>query len=103
MSTNYYFKWNDNKVNDIHIGKRSCGWVPLFQATPYFRSVNDIKNFYIQNKAQVKIIDEYDTEYTWEELEKELINWPGERNHYPYKDFFYQDEAGYDFTEREFS
>ena len=135
MGTNYYFKIKDVKLNLdfpnnmdgikneileilseklddltlIHIGKRSAGWKPLFQKTKYFSSVKEIREFYNKNEEALLIINEYDEELTFKELEKELIDWnmgpqpvkPLE--HIGLGDSYYIDKELYDFCIYEFS
>lgn len=61
---------------EIHIGKRSGGWLPLFQYRETMSSVEKIKDVY--NTGKFAIYDEYwDKEYTWNEFEDALINWNG--------------------------
>lgn len=130
MSTNYYFKLEDGVVEKmkevnpafevfvpecvngqefgmLHIGKRSCGWKPMFQETDWYGSVKEIKHFYDQYKDVVDIIDEYGEVLNWSQLEEALINWKGERSHlnpndYDYIDnnflkFVFKDKEGYEF------
>lgn len=100
----------------IHIGKRSGGWLPLFQKTNYYSSVKEIKDFYIKNKEHLLIIDEYDVEYSLDELDEEIFNWnkgnPEAKTHLDlneyrngsnYGAFYYIDSEGYEFTDTEFS
>lgn len=100
-------KWTLEEASAIHIGKRSGGWYPLFQKTKYYSSVKDIKDFYIKNEKYLSIIDEYDREYTLNELEEELFTWNADNNaarsHMDYGTMYYLDSEGYEFTKREFS
>ena len=91
MSTNYYLltknksiaeKIGDFELTDtpdwgylIHIGKRSCGWLPLFQSHNGIKSVRDIEEWC--KLPEITIIDEYDEELAWSQLKDELINWNG--------------------------
>lgn len=91
MGTNYYLltknksiaeKIGDFELTDtpdwgylIHIGKRSCGWLPLFQSHSVIKSVKDIEEW--SRLPGVIILDEYDEVLTWEQLKKELIDWNG--------------------------
>ena len=59
----------------IHIGKRSGGWLPLFQSHKGIKSVKDIEAWC--QLPEVTILDEYDTGLTWEQLKEELIYWNG--------------------------
>lgn len=132
MSTNYYFRLKGIKNNvtfpscssnlinmiqnkmdiifegicEIHIGKRAGGYKPLFQKTEYFKSVADIRKFYSENKDCLTIVDEYNTELTFPELEEELISWcKGNRNarNNCGEEYFYTDDEGYNFNEMDFS
>lgn len=60
---------------EIHIGKRSCGWLPLFQSHRGIKSVKDIEKWC--ELPEITIINEYDEEFTWEQLKEELIYWNG--------------------------
>ena len=91
MSTNYYLltknrsiaeKIGDFELTDtpdwgylIHIGKRSCGWLPLFQSHRGIKSVKDIEEWC--KLPEITILDEYDKVLTWKQLKEELINWNG--------------------------
>ena len=82
MGTNYYIR----KVKPIevrpefHIGKRSCGWKPLFESyhsdapygynisvdRPYVDRVSDIKA--LVESGEWEIIDEYDNTVTYDQF-----------------------------------
>lgn len=128
MSTNYYFYFNpenikinylfsnfDEEFEDIlnqklidfieqisiiPIGQRSAGWKPLFHQTDYYCSVQGIRDFYEANKDNLIILDEYDKQLTFEELEKQLINWNKHnqkaKNHEGLSGV-YEDDAGNEF------
>lgn len=60
----------------IHIGKRSCGWKPLFHEHKHaYDSVEGMKKFIKKYQKSIRIFDEYEREFTLEELEDNLINW----------------------------
>ena len=69
----------DNECNnieynsDIHIGQNAGDYVTLLREQPYYNSVPEMKKFYLSNKDKYIIIDEYDRELTWEELESKFI------------------------------
>ena len=94
MGTNYYImitnkelveKYfpNEYKLVDypyfgyeVHIGKRSCGWKPLFQTHKNaYDSVEEMKNFINRHKNDIRIFDECGEEFDIKGLEDELINW----------------------------
>lgn len=91
MGTNFYLlvknksiaeKIGDFELTDkpdwgyeIHIGKRSGGWLPLFQSHPGIKSVKDFE--YYCTMPDVRIYNEYYEEFTWEQLKEELIYWNG--------------------------
>lgn len=79
---------------DIHIGKRSSGWKPLFQKQEQFSSVRELKQFYLNNSDKYEIVNEYGVIYTWEDLEEELINWNGQRENCDRSDS-YKDSDGF--------
>lgn len=61
---------------EIHIGKRSAGWKPLFQEHKNaYDSVEGMKEFIKKNRRNIRVFDEYSREFTLEELEDELITW----------------------------
>jgi hypothetical protein len=91
MGTNYYLKTRNKKIAkeigryelmdepdfhyEIHLGKRSGGWLPLLQAAPGIKSVKDIERYCTM--PDVQIFNEYSEELTWEQLKEELIYWNG--------------------------
>lgn len=93
----------------IHVCKRSCGWLPLFQAQKgLWESVAEIKKQY--NAVCPKIVNEYGDELTWEDFEKNVINWNGGYDRASSKtphgrdyDSVFKDSEGYEFTWSEFS
>ena len=61
---------------EIHIGKRSIGWKPLFQDhNKAYKSVEEMKQFITNNYDLLKIYDEYGKFFTLKELQEELIDW----------------------------
>ena len=91
MGTNFYLRTKNKAIAEqigkyeltdtpdwgyeVHLGKRSGGWLPLLQATPGLRSVKDIE--YFCALPEVQLYDEYGTDLSWEQLKEELINWNG--------------------------
>jgi len=60
----------------IHIGKRSDGWKPLFQAhNRAYRSVADMLALLQREEGKYRIYDEYNIELNIEELKTELVDW----------------------------
>lgn len=59
MSINYYVNWQGTK---LHIGKSSESWEFIWQAYPELDifTVKDWSDFFISNKIEGNIIDEYD-------------------------------------------
>lgn len=99
MSTNYYFLIKDKdfvqqyfpneyELTDtpyfgyqVHIGKRSNGWKPLFQRHKNaYSSVKEMMKFIEENQEQIRIFDEYGTEFTLEGLDAELVSWALRQN-----------------------
>lgn len=93
MGTNYYMMTKDKDLVEkyfpneyeivdtpyfgyqIHIGKRSAGWQPLFQEHKNaYNSVSEMKEF-IKSHCSIKIFDEYGRKFTLMQLQKELIDW----------------------------
>ncbi len=82
LSVNYYIRKVDpiEVRPEFHIGKRSCGWKPLFETyhsdmpytcridvdRPYIDRVSDIKA--LVESGEWEIIDEYDEVVTYEQF-----------------------------------
>lgn len=61
---------------EVHIGKQSFGWKPLFQShEDAYHSVAEMKEFIAQHSQYIHIFDEYGKEFTLDQLEETLINW----------------------------
>lgn len=61
---------------EIHIGKRSAGWMPLFEGHKNaYGSVKAMKQFIKDHSDDIRIFDEYSREFSLEQLEDELITW----------------------------
>ena len=62
---------------EIHIGKRSGGWKPLFQEHKgAYTSVDGLLDFLNKHKDDIVIMDEYyDRVLTVKELKTELVDW----------------------------
>ena len=97
MSTNYYFFTKDKDVAskyapdsytlvdtpdfgyEIHIGKRSAGWLPLLQAHKQgMCSVKDFKDAY--NTGKFQIYNENMEWLDWDTLNEELFQFNGGRD-----------------------
>lgn len=60
---------------EIHIGKRSLGWKPLLQAHKNaYKSVKELTKFLEEHK-EFEIFDEYESWFTLEGLQLELLDW----------------------------
>lgn len=149
MSTNYYMITTDKNLvekyfpfeyeitddpylsYEIHIGKRSLGWKPLFEAHKNaYDSVAGLLYFLSENKNKIEIYDEYGKLHTIEQLKEELIDWGDyqtkkvieyervgkiqspidhveiaeKESEYSWVDInYWHDRDGYDFTDRSFS
>lgn len=131
---------------EIHLGKRSMGWKPLFQEHKNaYTSVNGMLNFFKEHGEDFKFFNEYSEEKTLDQIKEELVDWanipedriqhckkvfngkrydlkdvsPGEpydiatpfshikymevMNEPYYRDRYWEDEDGYDFTEGDFA
>ena len=114
---------------EIHIGKRSCGWKPLFQEHKNaYASVSEMVKF-LMDHPEIHIFDEYGDLHSIEQLKEELIDWADhqEKRVIDYEGVgkiqapidhvemskresdwsfievaYWHDEDGYDFTDREF-
>lgn len=60
---------------EIHVLKRSCGWIPLWQAHEKCKSVKDYKNAY--DSGFFEIYDEYSNKYTWDEFWEQFAMFNG--------------------------
>lgn len=69
---------------EIHIGKRSMGWKPLFQEHKNaYDSVEGLIDFVIEHN--ILLYDEYGTILTEKELEENLIDWGEKQSKNYYK------------------
>lgn len=111
MGTNYYMimkdkelvtKYFDNEYEltdlpyfgyEVHIGKRSCGWKPLFEwHENAYKSVDDMLKFLEFHKIDIEIFDEYNKRFSIGGLKEELINW---ENKQPVRYMKYVPEGNY--------
>lgn len=111
MGTNYYMmmkdkelvtKYFDNEYEltdlpyfgyEVHIGKRSCGWKPLFEwHENAYKSVEDMLKFLEFYKMDIEIFDEYNKRFSIDGLKEELINW---KNKQPVRYMKYVPEGNY--------
>lgn len=87
---------------EIHIGKRSMGWKPLFEGhNNAYDSVSGLIEFLKKHQSKVKIYDEYNRWHTIGQLKEELINWADnqERRVIHYDDYIEDIEAPIDHVE----
>lgn len=93
MGTNYYLFTKSKKViqefgeygfeltdtpdfgYEVHIGKTSCGWKPLLQAAPCYKTFAEFEKFFKKHRG-LKIYDEYEVEHSFEEFKELLIAHP---------------------------
>ena len=60
---------------EVHIGKKSMGWKPLFQNHDNaYHSVEEMKEFVKTHSTKISIYNEYNEKFTLEELEERLID-----------------------------
>lgn len=104
-----FYPW----VCEVHLGKHSWGWLPTFeQHRNAYQSVEEMINF-IQNHAEITIINEYDEVMTLDDLKRELIDWnkdnPDAKDHCEYekKEGYsiksFKDKDGYIFIQGAYS
>ena len=114
---------------EIHIGKRSYGWKPLFQwHKNAYTSVSEMMQF-IREHPEIQIFDEYGDSFSVDQLKEELVDWAEcqEKRVIEYEGVgkiqapidhveiseresewsliqvsYWHDKDGYDFTDREF-
>lgn len=143
MGTNFYLRFKDKQAKnlwfkpgdyeivdepdfayEVHIAKTSCGWKPLFQASWHIHSVDGIKAV-CESIPDCKIVDEYNTVYTWDEFREWVLDFNRDKEgvatkdevddthrlshilyNYPYQSsrgsYFY-DNDGYEFDCEQFS
>lgn len=89
--------------DEIHIGKNSGGWRPLFEKTEQYSSIKELVQFYEDNKDKLIIMDEYSSEITLEELKDILFIKQGKLHESELCFKTYLDEEGYQFGVGEFS
>lgn len=58
---------------EIHLNKLSYGWRPLFQKHKAFHTFAELEAFYLKNQKYLKIYDEYEREFTWDEYKKRIL------------------------------
>lgn len=94
MGTNYYMMTKDKTIveeyfpdeykivdnpylgYEIHIGKQSWGWCPLFERhDKAYNSVEAMLKFLEFHKVDIEIYDEYGEKFSIAELKEELIDW----------------------------
>ena len=69
----------------IHLNKCSCGWRPLFQVHKCFDTFDKLEKFYYEHQKYLKIIDEYEQEYTFEDYKEKIIRHATYRDPEPMK------------------
>lgn len=100
-------------VYEIHLGKRSWGWMPTFEQHRFaYQSIDEMMSF-IENHPELTIIDEYNTVMTLDDLKCELIEWnkdnPDAKDHCEYekKERYsiksFKDKDGYIFIQGHYS
>lgn len=73
MSTEYYFV--DKNGAEKVIGRRSCGWKPTMVIQDVFNDLRSLYDFYMENRDNLTIKDEYGRTLKWRDLEINLISW----------------------------
>lgn len=97
-----YMYLTEVEYPELHICKISCGWKPLFEATKYYSSVEELKEFYNQNKERINIQDEYGREQDIDELLRIIDGRYKDENNKAH-DNAYKDEQGYEWVSHDFS
>ncbi|MGV2887560.1 hypothetical protein [Paenibacillus taichungensis] len=104
MSNNYYFRSTDGTniildgATEIHIGQYAASSCLLMRQDKLYKTVAEMEAFYLKNKTLLDIVDECDRTITWEQLQTRLLS-AGPRFGHRYM----KDEAGYTWTDEEFS
>lgn len=128
MGTNFYMYTKDKRIKDfapftykivdrpdfgyeIHIGKTSAGWVPLFMEHHQIKSIRDYKRLY-NLFPDSAIYDENGDKYTWPEFTERVLQFNnGTKDVKDIKEFdeenfdyiYHKDLDGYQFSRWEFS
>lgn len=58
--------------SNISIAKVTIGWKPLLAKTDYYSNYEELEKFYNKNKDNLKILDNFGCEYSFEELKENL-------------------------------
>lgn len=107
---------------EVHVAKTSGGWLPLFQGHKRINSVALMKQAY-EDIPDCKIVDEYGTCYDWAGFKSRVLDFNKELpetgdlddcsagsaiSHFLYEDGRYRDDywkdaEGYEFTGHEFT
>ena len=58
----------------IHLNKCSYGWRPLFQCHKAFRSLSELERFFKRHENDLRLFDEYQREYLWDEYKQLIID-----------------------------
>lgn len=58
----------------IHLNKCSYGWRPNFQIHKSFDTFDKLEKFYYKHQKHLKIIDEYEEEFTFEDYKQKIMN-----------------------------
>lgn len=75
FGNNYELTDSPYLAYQIHVLKRSAGWLPLWQAHENCKSVKDYKKSY--DSGFFEIYDEYSNKYTWENFWDEFAKFNG--------------------------
>lgn len=79
-----YHQWIDESMYELHLGKRSGGWVPtiqLYKDNPKYNWSSPTEMMEVLREAledperDLQIEDEYEEVMSLDELEKELLYW----------------------------
>lgn len=90
----------------IHIGKISYGWNPLLQSNEYYSSMKELKSFYKKYKNNIKVLDEYDEEISFEELLDKLETAKLQKDNYTHRGIGMNvkvDKEGWEFSPDDYS
>ena len=107
VSTNYYFRTDGEGAfkyerNDIHIGKRSVGWEPLFQVTKFYSDFKSLVEFYSEESEHLTIVDEYGQKLNWVQLSDRLLSWGTDDEVRKNNKIDHRDKFGYAWVNSEF-
>lgn len=70
---NLYLQY-EYDLPELHVCKTSGGWVPLFEATKYYKSFKELESFYSKYKDVFTLYDEYNELVDFKDLKEKVFS-----------------------------